>query len=113
MFHPTRLPLSCSPADSGQGIDGARVDALSEKAAIYCNKNSVPGDTKPFVPGGIRLGTPFMTSRGLKEKDFIQVARFLDRSVLIAAAVEKGLAGTLPSPPPSPTSLLFSPPFPL
>jgi glycine hydroxymethyltransferase len=74
-----------------KGIDGARLDAVMEKASIYCNKNSVPGDTKPFVPGGIRLGSPFMTSRGLVESDFIQVARFIDRSVKIALIIDKPL----------------------
>lgn len=77
-----------------KNVDGARVDAVMEKASIYCNKNSVPGDTKPFVPGGIRLGTPFMTSRGLVESDFVQIARFLDRAIKITQDMDKTLLGT-------------------
>lgn len=75
----------------GKGIDGARVDAVTELACIYCNKNSVPGDTKPFVPGGLRLGSPFMTSRGLREGDFRKIAHFLDRAVTIAKQLDKDL----------------------
>eukprot|EP01117_Protostelium_nocturnum_P014914 TRINITY_DN572_c0_g1_i1.p1 TRINITY_DN572_c0_g1~~TRINITY_DN572_c0_g1_i1.p1 ORF type:complete len:492 (+),score=190.59 TRINITY_DN572_c0_g1_i1:77-1552(+) len=72
-----------------QGIDGARVDAVLEKAHISVNKNSVPGDTKPFVPGGIRIGTPAMTTRGLKENDFKIVGDFIDRGIKIAIDINK------------------------
>jgi len=70
-------------------IDGARADAAMEVCNIFCNKNSVPGDTKPFVPGGVRLGSPAMTSRGFVEKDFEQVAVFVDRAIKIALQLEK------------------------
>jgi len=70
-----------------KNIDGARVDALLEKCNITLNKNAVPGDTKPFVPGGIRIGTPAMTTRGLVEKDFDKVAEFIDRGIKIALKV--------------------------
>jgi glycine hydroxymethyltransferase len=70
-----------------QDIDGARVDALLEKCEITVNKNAVPGDTKPLVPGGIRLGTPALTTRGLVESDFIKVAEFIDRGIKIAIKI--------------------------
>jgi len=66
-----------------KGLDGARADATMEAAYIFLNKNSVPGDTKPMVPGGVRVGTPFMTTRGFKEKDFETVVGFVDRAVKI------------------------------
>ena len=47
------------------GLDGSRIQSILEHAHVTVNKNSVPGDTKPFFPGGIRLGTPAMTTRGL------------------------------------------------
>uniref|UniRef100_A0A6B2L3G9 Serine hydroxymethyltransferase n=1 Tax=Arcella intermedia TaxID=1963864 RepID=A0A6B2L3G9_9EUKA len=72
-------------------IDGARADAVMEKCRIICNKNAVPGDTKPFVPGGIRLGTPFMTSRGLKEEDFVTVGQFIHRAIEEAIKINKTL----------------------
>jgi len=67
-----------------QNIDGARVDALLDKCHITVNKNAVPGDTKPMVPGGIRIGTPALTTRGLKEADFEKVADFIDEGVKLA-----------------------------
>ncbi|KAI8361597.1 serine hydroxymethyltransferase [Mortierella sp. GBAus27b] len=65
-------------------IDGSRVERVLELANIASNKNTVAGDKSAMNPGGIRVGTPAMTSRGLTEKDFEQVAKFIDRGVGIA-----------------------------
>lgn len=78
-----------------RNIDGSRVEKVLEEASITVNKNSVPGDTKPMTPGGVRLGTPAMTTRGLVEKDFAQVARFLDRGIHIALRIKKENPGVL------------------
>lgn len=51
---------------------------------ITLNKNSVPGDQSAVVPGGIRIGTPAMTTRGFREADFVRVADFLHRGIQIA-----------------------------
>lgn len=67
-----------------KGIDGARVERVLELVNIASNKNTVAGDKSAMIPGGIRVGTPAMTSRGLDEKDFEQVAGFIDRAVTIA-----------------------------
>ncbi|KAF9931972.1 glycine hydroxymethyltransferase shm1 [Linnemannia zychae] len=67
-----------------KGIDGARVERILELVNIASNKNTVAGDKSAMIPGGIRVGTPAMTSRGLDEKDFEQVASFIDRAVNIA-----------------------------
>ena len=67
-----------------KGIDGARVERVLDHAGITLNKNSVPGDLKPFVPGGLRIGTPALTTRGLVEKDILKVADFIDRGIKIA-----------------------------
>lgn len=49
-----------------------------EKINITCNKNTVPNETEsPMVTSGIRLGTPAMTTRGLKEKDFEQIGEII------------------------------------
>jgi len=71
------------------GIDGARVDFVLEQCNITLNKNSVPGDLKPFVPGGVRIGTAALTSRGLKEKDFEKIVDFIDEGVKIAKEINK------------------------
>jgi glycine hydroxymethyltransferase len=74
-----------------QNIDGARVDAVAELCSIYANKNSVPGDTRPFVPAGLRLGAPAMTSRGFKEEHFNKVASLLDKAVKLTIKINQDL----------------------
>lgn len=69
---------------ASKGIDGARVERVLELACIATNKNTVPGDTSALMPGGIRMGTPALTSRGFAENDFAKVAHFFDRAVKIA-----------------------------
>jgi glycine hydroxymethyltransferase len=50
-----------------------------DKAAITVNKNAIPFDTESIMKtGGIRIGTPAMTTRGLREDDMMQVADFID-----------------------------------
>mmetsp|Transcript_22529 Transcript_22529/g.45333 ORF Transcript_22529/g.45333 Transcript_22529/m.45333 type:complete len:565 (+) Transcript_22529:88-1782(+) len=71
------VKLSC-------GIDGARVERIMELACIPAEKNPVPGDISELTPGGIRMGTYAMTSRGLIENDFAKVAEFFNRAVTIA-----------------------------
>ncbi|KAL4452492.1 hypothetical protein ABPG75_008154 [Micractinium tetrahymenae] len=66
------------------GIDGARVQQLLDLVHITLNKNSVPGDQSAVVPGGIRIGTPALTTRGFREADFVKVADFLHRGIQIA-----------------------------
>jgi glycine hydroxymethyltransferase len=60
------------------GIDGLEAQEALDKAAITVNKNAIPFDTEPITKtGGIRLGTPAMTTRGLKEEEMMQVADFI------------------------------------
>ncbi|KAJ3188427.1 Serine hydroxymethyltransferase, cytosolic [Gaertneriomyces sp. JEL0708] len=76
-----------------KGIDGARVERVLELCNVAVNKNTVPGDKSALVPGGVRLGSPAMTSRGLLEKDFEQIAKFVGRGVEIAKEVNSGVQG--------------------
>ena len=63
-------------------LTGIEVAQALEKAGIICNYNGVPNDPRPpRVTSGIRLGTPALTTRGLKEADMTQVADFIDRAV--------------------------------
>ncbi|HEX2971953.1 MAG TPA: serine hydroxymethyltransferase [Tepidisphaeraceae bacterium] len=67
-------------SDTLTGADAA--NAL-EAAGIIANKNGIPNDPRPpKVTSGIRLGTPAITTRGLKEKDMETVASFIDRAIL-------------------------------
>merc|ERR1712078_671283 len=71
------------------GVDGARAEFVLDLASITLNKNSVPGDKSAIVPGGIRIGTPALTTRGFKEEDFVKVADLIDRGVKIAADLKE------------------------
>lgn len=63
-------------------LTGIEVAQALEKAGIISNYNGVPNDPRPpRVTSGIRLGTPALTTRGLKENDMKQVADFIDRAV--------------------------------
>lgn len=72
-----------------QGIDGARVERILELVGVAANKNTVPGDKSALTPGGLRMGTPAMTTRGLSAEDFVRVADVVDRAVSIAVRIDK------------------------
>lgn len=77
-----------------KGIDGSRVEKVLESVHIAANKNTVPGDVSAMVPGGIRMGTPALTSRGFVEEDFVKVAEFFDAAVKLALKVKAETKGT-------------------
>ncbi|CAG8569800.1 5598_t:CDS:2, partial [Acaulospora morrowiae] len=58
-------------------------------SSITINKNSIHGDVNMVAPGGVRIGTPALTSRSFKEEDFLKVAEFLHRAVQIALRVQE------------------------
>lgn len=74
-------------------IDGARVERVLELANVVTNKNTVPGDKSALKPGGLRLGSPAMTTRGMDEKDFGKIAEILERGVDIAVKADKKIGG--------------------
>jgi len=63
---------------SQSGIDGLGGEKRLEDVGILANRNSIPGDTSPLKPSGIRLGTPSVTTRGLREEDMKILARLID-----------------------------------
>lgn len=66
-----------------KNISGKQAENALVKADITANKNMVPYDDKsPFVTSGIRLGTPAITTRGMKESDMSQIATWIDRLVV-------------------------------
>merc|ERR1719191_834926 len=71
------------------GLTGSKVEKVCEEASISLNRNAVHGDQSALSPGGVRIGTPAMTTRGCNEEDFKKVAGFLDRCVQIALEIQK------------------------
>ena len=62
------------------GISGKEAELALEQCNIYCNKNTIPFDTRsPWDPSGIRIGTPVLTTRGMKEKDMETVGNLISR----------------------------------
>lgn len=60
---------------TSKGMTGKELEALLDMAHITANKNAIPFDTqKPFVTSGVRIGTPAVTARGMKEEDMIIIA---------------------------------------
>lgn len=60
------------------GLTGAHAEIILDKVGITTNKNAIPFDKeRPAVTSGIRLGSPAMTSRGFKEKEFVQIAYWI------------------------------------
>ncbi|XP_047335106.1 serine hydroxymethyltransferase 4-like [Impatiens glandulifera] len=70
------------------GLTGNKVEKLCDVCNITVNKNAVFGDSSALAPGGVRIGTPAMTSRGLVEKDFEQIGEFLHRSVTLTLKIQ-------------------------
>lgn len=74
-----------------QGVDGARVEYVCEKINIALNKNSIPGDKSALVPGGVRIGAPAMSTRGMGEEDFTRIVQYINQAVKIAKETQQSL----------------------
>lgn len=65
-----------------QGLNGKIASETLDKAAITVNKNGIPFDTEKItLGGGIRVGTPAVTTRGMKEAEMVQIAAWIDRAL--------------------------------
>ena len=65
-----------------KGITGKVAEAALEKAGVTVNKNTIPFDTnKPMVASGVRVGTPAITSRGMKEAEMVTVGQLIARAL--------------------------------
>jgi glycine hydroxymethyltransferase len=70
------------------GLIGSKFQVFCDAVSITLNKNSIMGDRSALNPGGVRVGSPALTSRGFTEKDFEKVADFLDRALKLAVVVQ-------------------------
>jgi len=70
-----------------QGISGSKMQSVCDHTSITLNKNTVLGDRSALTPGGVRIGTPALTTRGLKEADFRVVGQFLHKACQLAVSI--------------------------
>jgi glycine hydroxymethyltransferase len=62
-----------------KNLTGKAAEEALQRAAITVNKNTIPGDPQsPFVTSGIRIGTPALTTRGMREREMKQIAHLID-----------------------------------
>ena len=74
---------------TGTGVTGKALETLLGQANIMVNKNTIPKETlSPFVTSGVRIGTPAVTTRGMKEPEMVKIAQ------LIARMIREGEAAT-------------------
>ena len=65
-----------------KGINGKQAQEILDQAGITVNKNSIPFDTEAvFRGGGIRIGTPAVTTRGMKEEEMMEIADLIDKAL--------------------------------
>ena len=74
-------------------ITGSKVEALLEACGLTANKNSVPGDVSAVAPGGVRLGSAALTTRGASEDDFAAIGALLDDALRLALEVQAAVPG--------------------
>ncbi len=68
---------------TNKGVTGKQAEAALGTAGITVNKNTIPHDTRtPFDPSGIRLGTPALTTRGMKETEMKTIASWIDEAIV-------------------------------
>ncbi|KAI8066767.1 serine hydroxymethyltransferase [Gongronella butleri] len=78
-----------------QGLTGSKIERICDMVHITINKNSIAGDKSAVTPGGVRLGSSALTSRSLKEDDFVKVGEYLHRTVQIASKVQAACGSKL------------------
>lgn len=64
------------------------MELLTNEINMYINKNTVPGDKSALTPSAIRIGSPAMTTRGLKEKDWDNIYEFVNRTTELCKKIK-------------------------
>jgi glycine hydroxymethyltransferase len=72
-----------------KGLTGSKVENALDAVHITANKNTIIGDKSAVTPGGIRIGTPSITTRGYLEQDAREVGRFIDEAFKISLDIQK------------------------
>ena len=67
---------------SQEEFDGGEIEEILDRVGISVSKSLIPNDPRPaFRPSGVRIGTPAMTTRGVKSEDMIQIVDFIDQAI--------------------------------
>jgi len=69
------------------GLTGSKFDSMCDQVHITLNKNTILGDKSAITPGGVRIGTPAVTTRGYLEADMLEVSRFLDETAKLSVDI--------------------------
>ncbi|MFV0388291.1 MAG: serine hydroxymethyltransferase [Pyrinomonadaceae bacterium] len=73
----------------GKGITGKKAEKALDEVHITVNKNTIPFDTqKPFIASGVRIGTPALTTRGMKEAEMRQIGKWISEVIVDADSEE-------------------------
>ena len=80
--HKTENHLLIVNVKKSIGMTGKEGEKILDTVNITCNKNTVPfDDEKPFITSGLRIGTASVTTRGMKEKEMIEIAHLIDKAL--------------------------------
>jgi len=71
------------------GLTGSKVEKACDLAKISLNKNAIYGDKSALAPGGVRIGTPAVTTRGMKEPEMEKIADFIDRVIKVCIRIQE------------------------
>ena len=71
------------------GLTGNKMEKVCDLVGISLNRNTLHGDKSALVPGGVRIGSPAMTTRGCKESDFVRIADMLCEAASIAVDIQE------------------------
>ncbi len=81
---------------TNKDMSGKKAERLLNQAGITANKNAVPFDTrKPMITSGLRLGTPAVSARGMKEAEMVKIAEFIDRVLSTATDEDESICDTV------------------
>ena len=71
-----------------KGLTGSKMENACDAVHITLNKNTIIGDKSAITPGGIRIGTPAVTTRGYNAEDMREVGRFIDEAFKISLKIQ-------------------------
>lgn len=72
-----------------KGLTGSKMESACDLCHITLNKNTIIGDKSAITPGGVRIGTPAVTTRGYLEEDMREVSRYIDEVFKASISIQK------------------------